>query len=137
MIAVTATEAPTAWTVAGGFVLLVLSAYWLCTAVQRRSRNRRHFAELERQANDKDFIHTTPIAYVVSVVDNGPNGWKWLVWDYDPDQRRLMAGQVEGVLVPRGIKDGYPSMEKARDAGITAVRAGGWAGDILLREDAD
>lgn len=56
------------------------------------------------------------------------------MWDYDPDDARLMAGQVEGVLAPHGMKDGYATALDALTAGLGAIRNGGWTGDVVLRE---
>lgn len=101
-----------------------------------RGKTARWVAEMQRQADERAFIHTPPPAVVLDVVDNGDQGWKWLTWDYDPDQKRLLAGQVEGVCVPYGIKAGYKSRRAAREAGLLAIRKAGWTGDVVLREAA-
>lgn len=101
---------------------------------RNRGRNKRWVAVMQRQADEQAFIHTPPTAVVLDVVDNQDQGWKWLTWAYDPDNKRLLAGQVEGICVPYGIKNGYKSQASARNAGLAAIRKAGWTGDVLLRE---
>lgn len=104
---------------------------------RNRRKSARWAAEMRRQDEQRRIRHSTPTAYVLELVNNGPpHGWKWLCWDYDPDGARLMAGQVEGVLAPHGMKDGYATALDALTAGLGAIRHGGWTGDVVLREKA-
>lgn len=101
---------------------------------RNRRKAARWAAAMRRQDEQRRIRQSTPTAYVLDIVDNGEHGWKWLVWDYDPDDARLMAGQVEGVLAPHGMKDGYATALDALTAGLGAIRNGGWTGDVVLRE---
>lgn len=99
-----------------------------------RRKAARWAAAMERQAEDRRIRTSTPTAVVLDIVHNSTDGWKWLVWDYDPDGVRLLAGQVEGVLAPHGMKGGYPTALDALTAGLGAIRNSGWDGDVVLRE---
>jgi hypothetical protein len=100
----------------------------------RKSKTDRWAEAMKEQLRNEQVRHSTPTAYVLSVVDNGPeHGWKWLVWDYDPDHVRLHAGAIEGVCVPHGMKDGFPDADTCRAAGLAAIRKT-WSGDVVLRE---
>lgn len=101
-----------------------------------KSKSQRWAEEMERQARDRELIRSKPDAIKLNLTDNGEQGWKWSVWDYDPGQKRLLAGAVEGSIVPHGMKSGFDTMEDARSAGIQAIRKSGWDGLIVLDEPA-
>lgn len=90
-------------------------------------------AAMEIQKENMSVLSEPPLAKLLIVNRSSEFDWNYTVFDYDPDNKRMLAGQLEGIMAPWLMSSNFSSLARAIGAGIYSIQMSGWTGDIVLR----